>query len=130
MITWLFWVDSWEFPTSKSMLKVPNQPIAVDAVSVLDISKKSSFEGESEAEKQLRWHKERWDYRDPSRYVFIPDQMMPLDNPRIPDWDPPERDYETWEQDRPGYYEDQYRERDGYDWWHELLEEGGRAQAV
>ena len=109
MITWLFWVDVWEFPVSvenRSIWRSTTSKILVESSKKSDDAERALTE--TEAEKQLRWHHERWDYRDPSRYTFIPDQVMPLNNQEIPQWDPPERDYETWERTRPDYYDDYY----------------------
>lgn len=127
MIIWDLIVDPWEFPISKKQLRANQQNRAIATIfATPESAKETVLVGETEAEKQRRWHHERWVWPSGDET----DQPFPRDYPLPPDFDPPERDYETWERTRPDWHDDFYYSEDyyeGHDPEADFLEEWSRA---
>ena len=100
MIPWQLIVDEWEFPIA--ILSKNNDRLML-SVSVSEAPKAAA--AESEADKQRRLHRERWDLRDMSRYTGPSD----TDWTQSPEWILSHREYDFDPPERPRYYPDQTR---------------------
>jgi len=117
MIRWSLIIDEWNFPISirgsqrslRTSLEIEKPPSLPKTTPEPDWRKPPSrppyMPGPEDME-QLRYV-----YTDTEDYEAW--YMANQGKPGFPDWDPPERKYETWERTRPDYYEEP-REDDYY----------------